>query len=756
MDFDALVEWVHGAVQRLGERFGPRELTHIRTLFGILAEHGEPSTTHWLDWHRLAVKCAKRLDDEPPAAPSPAMLDAAKRKRKGKGKAGVRSRSAVAKKPRSVQAPAQRVRKQTAPAFEVSAEFERALAVVNGGAPLLFVTGRAGTGKSTFIRYLERELAERSIVVVAPTGIAALNAGGQTIHSFFRLPPRLLAASDVRLLDDPAAIEKLEVLVIDEISMVRADLLDAVDVSLRLHRKTETPFGGVQLVLIGDLFQLPPVVPRGPEGDAIAARYATPFFFGAAALRGLQATVVELTRVHRQEDPEFIEILGALRSGRGIAPAVEALNRACSGRLPAGPHLMLVTRNDAADRENGQRLEALPGQPRSYLATLEGDFPDDRLPAPRTLKLKKDAQVMFTRNDPERRWVNGTTGIVESLNATAIRVRLQNGTTHDVESETWENNRYSFDRRENQVIAESVGSFRQFPLMPAWAVTIHKAQGLTLDRAHVDFGSGAFAEGQAYVALSRCRRMGDLTLARPLRVSDIRCSGAIRTFHRALKRSMSTGPGRIVVWDVRESADMREVAAAILEHDADVAVLAVIRPEDGLREELTRAGFEHVVAHGSLLVASRVELMMTGSPQFDDEALLSVDVGGVTVIAALLPQGEAKRPLWHALHEIPLDRPLLLAGNLNTGAHFADEEGGTMICAEEFARLTLLGWSDLWRRTHGDAREFTWLSPRERAFRIDHAFASPALVERVAACSYSHHEREAGIATHSMLIVDFE
>jgi len=220
---------------------------------------------------------------------------------------------------------------------------------------------------------------------------------------------------------------------------------------------------------------------------------------------------------------------------------------------------------------------------------------------------------------------------------------------------------------------------------------------------------------------------------------------------------MSTGPGRIVAWDVRESTDMQEVAKAIIEKDADVAVLAVIRPDDDLRQELMRAGFEHVEERGSLLVASRLELQMPElASQFNDDALLSIDAGGVTLIAAAFPQGEAKRPLWHALHAIALDRPLLLIGNLNTGSHLADEEGSTMICADDFERLPVLGWTDLWRRAHGDSREFTWLSPRGRAFRIDHAFASPALVERVGACDYSHRERHAGIAMHSMLIVDFE
>lgn len=757
MDFNDLVDWTFDALAQLGTRYPPRELEHVRTMYSILASRGEASTDHWVDWHKLAVKCAALLGETPPEAPSPAMLHEARKARKRALKAAVRPEAA--KKKPSRRGAAAVVKRGAVPKrvaavqhFEVGDEFRAGLAAIRGGAPLVFVTGRAGTGKSTFIRYVQRELAEQNIIVLAPTGIAALNAGGQTIHSFFRLPPKTLDNADVRELDEPSLVTRMNVLVIDEVSMVRADLLDAVDASLRLHRKSTAPFGGVQVVLVGDLFQLPPVVTRGEDADAMNARYASPFFFGAACLRGVNATAVELTHVHRQEDPRFIEILGTLRDGHDVREAVDALNDACAGRTPAGPHLILVTRNADAQRENEARLGALPGRPHTYAATRSGDFGEDRLPAPRELVLKVGAQVMFTRNDPEKRWVNGTTGIVEATKADHVRVVLDGGEVYEVRAETWENRRYFYDPHEKKIDAEVVGAYTQIPLMPAWAVTIHKAQGLTLERVHVDFGRGAFAEGQAYVALSRCRRIEDLTLTRPLRAHEVRASESIRAFYRRMRAAVPRVPMRVVAWDVRGARDIDVVVAALVAATPDV--VALITDTETLQERLAASGFTQSRRNGATLVASRLPLHV-GEIEFEGDDCVVVDVNGLTMIAAAFPGGEAKRAIWERLLTLAsIDQPVLLAGNLNSGAHAVDEERSTMLCAEEFTRFGQQ-WTDLWRRCHGDAREFSWLTPRtSRLFRVDHAFASPSLVDRVTSCDYGHEPRLAGTTAHSMLIVD--
>ncbi|MEO6260079.1 MAG: DUF413 domain-containing protein, partial [Thermoanaerobaculia bacterium] len=270
-------------------------------------------------------------------------------------------------------------------------------------------------------------------------------------------------------------------------------------------------------------------------------------------------------------------------TGRNVAAACAELNRQCAKRLPDGPHLVLAPKNDAADRENARRLAQLPGRSRTYTATLEGNFrarSDDRLPAPHELTLKPQAQVMFTKNDPERRWVNGTTGTVLRLTKSSVEVELENGAVHEVEPERWENIRYQYDASEDRIIAEVAGAYEQFPLMPAWAVTIHKAQGLTLARVHVDFGSGAFAEGQAYVALSRCRRLQDLSLARPLRAGDIKASAEIAEFYAGM--GMTT-PGL-----------------------ADVMALpATGREGEGLTDQETRLLAEHLEFYRGLVDGTR-------------------------------------------------------------------------------------------------------------------------------------------------------
>jgi hypothetical protein len=397
-----------------------------------------------------------------------------------------------------------------------------------------------------------------------------------------------------------------------------------------------------------------------------------------------------------------------------------------------------VPRNDQADRENATQIAALPGKPRTYRASAEGQFPEDRLPAPRELMLKQDARVMFTRNDAERRWVNGSTGVVERVEARSVRVRLDSGDTYDVEDVTWDNYCYAYDSAEKAIVADVVGSYTQIPLMLAWAVTIHKAQGLTLDRVHVDFGRGAFAEGQAYVALSRCRRLSDLTLARPLRASDLRVSRGIVEFYARMR---AAGALTIVWWNAGES-DAATVADVVAEQHAALAILTGEIDESDLRRN-----YPHVTRHGEIVVASRqaVDIEAIGP------RIAIVRVGAIAIVAVVFPMDEEKRAHWSALLEIAdrlLGEPAMILGDLKTGAHHLDEEGATMLCAEEFGRLPEMGWIDAWRARNGTRREPTWTSPRGRGFRLDHCFVTPAIASRVE-CQYLH-EVPAG---HSMLAV---
>ncbi len=540
MNFTELVTWVRGTLKDLdSSRYDRDRVGHLRRLHLTLSKNGaQPS--HWKDWHALACKCAELIGQPAPPTPDVKVSHSSSKVPRERTKA-VREEGRFRGRKGGAKKKAKRARVPKAAAYEISPPFRQALDAIAEGTQVLFVTGRAGTGKSTFIRILRDEFPEKNIVVVAPTGIAALNAGGQTIHSFFHFPPTMLDPAEITKDDEPEVFEKIDILVIDEVSMVRADLLDAVDASLRINRKSKERFGGVQVVLVGDLFQLPPVPPRGDDALVLRNRYHSFQFFGANCLRGLAMTSIELSHVYRQTDQAFIALLGDLRTGRNVAAACAELNRQCANQLPDGPHLVLAPKNDAADRENARRLAELAGRSRTYTATLEGNFrarSDDRLPAPHELTLKPQAQVMFTKNDAERRWVNGTTGTVLRLTKSTVEVELENGAVHEVEPERWENIRYQYDSSEDRIIAEVAGAYEQFPLMPAWAVTIHKAQGLTLARVHVDFGSGAFAEGQAYVALSRCRRLQDLSLARPLRVGDIKASAEIAEFYAGMGTTM--------------------------------------------------------------------------------------------------------------------------------------------------------------------------------------------------------------------------
>ncbi|MEQ9315832.1 MAG: AAA family ATPase [Henriciella sp.] len=385
----------------------------------------------------------------------------------------------------------------------------------------LFLTGRAGTGKTTMLRRFLAEAGENT-VVLAPTGVAAMNAGGQTIHSFFKFPPRLIEHSDVKRLRGVRLIKAIETMIIDEISMVRADMLDAIDKSLQLNRGSKRPFGGVRMILSGDLHQLPPVA-RGEENEILNERYGGHYFFNAPAFKDAEFALLALKHVFRQEDPRFLALLGAMRQGRLTPTDERLLQDVVSDRSAveaSETHVVLTPNNANAFRINQARLDDLPGKPHSLAAKIQGTFDEKSYPTEADLELKEGARVMLIKNDPEGRWVNGSLATVDSFKGENVFVELD-GNIYEIEPAAWEKYKYELDPETKKVSREVVGTFKQVPLRLAYAVTIHKAQGLTLDKVFIDFDRGMFAHGQAYVAFSRARSLDGLEISRALRPRDL-------------------------------------------------------------------------------------------------------------------------------------------------------------------------------------------------------------------------------------------
>ena len=403
-------------------------------------------------------------------------------------------------------------------------EYRTALSYVRADDGHLFVTGRAGTGKSTLLRAL-RNAVDSEMVVVAPTGLAAVNVGGQTIHSFFGLPPRLLRLDDIRRSRNGQVMRKLKFLVIDEVSMVRSDLMWAIDQSLRMNRgRPREPFGGVRLVLFGDLHQLPPVVQEAEVAGHLESEFGGPFFFSVPALmEGAGTTRLELTHVFRQSDETLISVLNRIRDGEADEDDLAELNQRVSPirTLSEGEKFVILTpTNAAAQRINTAYLDALPGRSYTYEAGITGDFTQGSQPTDSALILKPGAKIILLRNDPDKRWVNGTIARISRLEEKKVFIEVA-GREHELEPASWEQRRYAFDKDQEKIVGTVAGTFKQFPVRLAWALTIHKAQGLTLDNVYIDLGRGTFAHGQAYVALSRCRSMEGLALARKLEPRDI-------------------------------------------------------------------------------------------------------------------------------------------------------------------------------------------------------------------------------------------
>ena len=417
-------------------------------------------------------------------------------------------------------------------------EWQQALQIIQYTRRSLFLTGKAGTGKSTFLRHIA-ETTKKKHVILAPTGIAAINAGGQTLHSFFKLPFHPLLPNDssysIRNIrktlkysgELTKLLRELELIIIDEISMVRADIIDFIDKVLRIYcRNMREPFGGKQLLLVGDIFQLEPVI-KEDEWRLMQPFYASAYFFAAKVWQEMQLVSIELRKVYRQSDSQFIGMLDRIRQNHATDADLQSINarvNQSSKQKENGFEITLATRRDTVDYINDLHLSELEGDSTIFKGHIKGDFPKTSLPAPMELEIKPGAQVIFIKNDKEKRWVNGTLGVVIYIDEGEgiITVVDEDGHEYDVEREVWENMRYTFNEKEQKIEEEMLGSFIQFPLRLAWAITVHKSQGLTFRHVKIDFsGGGAFAGGQTYVALSRCTSLEGITLEAPIRRSDI-------------------------------------------------------------------------------------------------------------------------------------------------------------------------------------------------------------------------------------------
>ncbi len=465
--------------------------------------------------------------------------------------------------------------------MEKDAIFELAERYVTHTGKSVFLTGKAGTGKTTFLKHITQTTSKR-FVVLAPTGVAAINAGGSTIHSFFQLPLcpylpdvkelvteyqtperfRSLRKERIRI------IRTLDLLIIDEISMVRADLLDAVDMTLRRYRRNDRPFGGVQVLMIGDAQQLSPVVKEN-ERQYMAQVYASPYFFHAKVLQQLDYVTIELLKVHRQKDRDFLEILNAVRENRISEKILQTLNSRVHSYDDDGDTIRLTTHNSQAESVNQRKLEMLPGEAIMFEAETEGEFPENSYPADYVLSLKKGAQVMFIRNDPEGEYYNGKIGKVEEIDSSgSILVSDKEGHMINVTPTEWENIQYEIDGQTGEIMPCIIGKFRQIPLKVAWAITIHKSQGLTFDRVMIDAGA-AFAFGQVYVALSRCRSLDGISLDSPISYSAICSDRHVADFNSGIPDISNVGAKleseeKTYVFDtLRKIFDLEEISRTL-------------------------------------------------------------------------------------------------------------------------------------------------------------------------------------------------
>lgn len=428
-------------------------------------------------------------------------------------------------------------------------ELQNALQIVKFTRRSLFLTGKAGTGKSTLLKYIATTTKKKHIIL-APTGIAAINAGGATLHSFFKLPFHPLLPDDsqysVRNIrktlkynaEKIKLINEVELIIIDEISMVRADIIDFIDKILRVYcHNMREPFGGKQMLFVGDIYQLEPVL-KEEEWRLLQPYYPSKFFFDAKIFSDFKLIAIELKKVYRQSDPLFISILDHIRTSSVTDADLRMLNNRVGASLETENSklaITLSTRRDTVDYINEEKLKELPGDANVFNGIIEGEFPLSSLPTPIELELKLGAQVLFIKNDREKRWVNGTLGTVIGLDDAVdghIYVMTEDGHNVDVEQEIWSNVKYTYNETEKKIEEEEIGTFRQFPLRLAWAITVHKSQGLTFSQVKIDFTGGVFAGGQTYVALSRCTAINGITLQEPLRRDEIFVRSEVTNFSR--------------------------------------------------------------------------------------------------------------------------------------------------------------------------------------------------------------------------------